>query len=105
MAKKARATIFVQESEDGVSTDYDWVIDWLVRWSTKTRIAGYANSGYDHTWDIDGLRSAIAEIPEEYLRAGDWVEPTSDGWKNRSSALDMKFSLSKAKRLRNRARR
>lgn len=104
MAKKARATIFVEEAEEGPSTDYDWVIDWLVRWSDKTRIAGYSGEEYEHIWDVEGSRAAIAELPDAYLRSSDWVAPTSDGWQNRTSRLGMKFSLSKAKRLRNRAR-
>ena len=98
---KARATIVVQDADDEPSEDYHTVVDWLVKWEKGARIVGYDFRDLEHVWDVDGGVDAIAELPQALLRNTAWAR---DGGK-KAPVGKMKFSISRAKRLRNRARR
>lgn len=98
---KARATIVVSDAEDEPPEEYHWVVDWLVRWEKGARIVGYDNSDLEHVWDVEGGTDAISELPAALLRDSAW---SRDGGK-KAPVGKMKFSVSRAKRLRNRARR
>ncbi len=98
---KARATIVVEDADDEPSEAYHWVIDWLIRWDKNTRIVGYDFRDLEHVWDVEGGADAISELPPNLLRESAW---SRDGGK-KAPVGKMKFSLSRAKRLRNRARR
>lgn len=98
---KLRATIVVADEDDEPSDDYHWVIDWLIRWEKGARIVGYNNRDLEHIWDVEGNGESISELPAKLLRDTAWAR---DGGK-KAPVGKMKFSISRAKRLRNRARR
>ena len=98
---KARATIVVGDSEDEPIEDYHWVVDWLIRWDKNSRIVGYDFRDLEHIWDVEGGSDAIGELLPRLLRETAW---SRDGGKKAPTGK-MKFSISRAKRLRNRARR
>jgi len=98
---KARATIVVSDAEDDPPEEYHEIIDWLIRWEKTTRIVGYDFRDLEHIWDVEGGTDAIAALPTHLLRGTAW---SRDGGK-KAPVGKMKFSISRAKRLRNRARR
>ncbi len=97
---KARATIVVTDAEDEPPEEYHEIVDWLIRWEKGARIVGYDFRDLEHIWDVEGGTDAIAELPRNLLRESAW---SRDGGK-KSPVGKMKFSISRAKRLRNRAR-
>lgn len=98
---KARATIVVTDAEDEPTEDYHAVVDWLIRWEKGARIVGYEFRDLEHIWDVDGGVEAIGELPPSLLRETAW---SRDGGR-KAPVGKMKFSIARAKRLRNRARR
>jgi hypothetical protein len=102
---KARATIVVPDAEDEPPEAYHWVVDWLIRWKKDARIMGYSSEDLQHVWDMEGSHAAMAEIPPEIRRETEWSAKSGGKNKSRHAAGSMKFSVNKAKRLRNRARR
>ena len=98
---KARATIVVVDDEDEPPGAYHEIVDWLIRWEKTTRIVGYDFRDLEHVWDVEGGTDAIAALPSKLLRQTAW---SRDGGK-KAPVGKMKFSINKAKRLRNRARR
>ena len=97
---KARATIVVSDAEDEAPEEYHQIIDWLIKWEKGARIVGYDNANLEHVWDVEGGVAAIAELPRALLRDSAWAR---DGGR-KAPVGKMKFSISRAKRLRNRAR-
>ena len=97
---KARATIVVEDGGDEPPEAYHQIVDWLIRWEKGARIVGYDFRDLEHVWDVEGRVDAIAELPREVLRESAWVR---DGGR-KAPVGKMKFSISRAKRLRNRAR-
>ena len=98
---KTRATIVVPDAIDDPPEEYHWVVDWLIRCEKTTRIVGYDFHDLKHVWDVEGGADAMAELPPALLRDSAW---SRDGGK-KAPVGKMKFSISRAKRLRNRARR
>ena len=98
---KTRATIVVPDAVDDPPEEYHWVVDWLIRCEKTTRIVGYDFRDLEHVWDVEGGADAMAELPLALLRDSAW---SRDGGK-KAPVGKMKFSISRAKRLRNRARR
>lgn len=102
---KARVTIAVPDAGDEPPEEYHWVVDWLIRWKKDARIMGYANDDLEHVWDMEGSHAAMAEVPAAIRRDTDWSAKSGGKNKSRHAAGSMRFSVNKAKRLRNRARR
>lgn len=75
MSKLQRISIFVLHDED--STDYDWVKAWIKRWklTDKLRVQDYSSGGWEHYWDIEASKEAVAEVPVDYLCDSEWSNP------------------------------
>ena len=75
MSKLQRISIFVLHDED--STDYDWVKAWIKRWklADKLRVRDYSSGGWEHYWDIEASKEAVAEVPADYLCDSAWSKP------------------------------
>ena len=65
-----RATIFVEHDKD--SDDFDVVTAWLEKWEGKVLIVNHSTGGYEHIWDVEGPKEAIAELPKEWLADSKW---------------------------------
>lgn len=75
MSKLQRISIFVLHDED--STDYDWIKAWIKRWklAEKLRVQNYSSGGWEHYWDIEASKDAVAEVPVDYLCDSEWSNP------------------------------
>ncbi len=98
---KVRATIVVTDDGNEPPEAYHQIVDWLIRWEKGARIAGYDFRDLQHVWDVEGGTDAIRELPPILLKDSVWAR---NGGK-KAPVGKMKFSISRAKRLRNRARR
>jgi len=88
-----RASIFVMDGDDTPSEGFRWVVEWMTRWEGQLRIARYSSGGWEHSWDIEGPKAAIAQIPHDYLSESDWIQRTKSGWKFNRPGNDDDFSL------------
>lgn len=95
---KDRATIFVMDADDTASKEFRWVVDWMTRWEGKLSIAHYSTGGWEHSWDVEGPKDAIQEIPHDYLSESDWIKRTKSGWKVTKPGPGVEFSLKAAQR-------
>lgn len=98
---KTRATLVVEDGDDEPPEMYHEIVDWLIKWEKGARIVGYNFVDLEHVWDVEGGSDAMSELSPKWLRESAWAR---DGGK-KAPVGKMKFSISRAKRLRNRARR
>lgn len=70
-----RITVFVDDSEEGPSREYELMEAWLARWQGqgKITIADYSCGGWEHIWDIECPLEVAAELPSSILCVSKWA--------------------------------
>ncbi len=67
-----RVTLFADHPGND-DTDFAFVRQWIERWPSDVRVETYSTGGWEHVWDIEASRTAIAEIPERFFCASEWA--------------------------------
>jgi hypothetical protein len=69
---RVRVTLFADHSS-GDATDFKFILAWIEKWRNDANVSDYSTGGWEHIWDVDASRDAIAEIPKRFFCMSEWA--------------------------------